>query len=457
MPTSRQSITAEQLRLLLKSPFPIYAAAATAALAMMILRDQVPPLQLHVWGATMMSIQAVRYGLWRRVRRIKADAALATAWVWPVNIVMTACGLMWGLFSLGFYQVADFEMRVFMLFVVTSMMTGGSVSFTAYLPAYYGYLLGATLPIAVTFLAHGTGTSLLMGGITMVYIAVLVIMARAANRAVTDLIALQLEKAALVGDLRRAKDSAEQASRVKSHFVANMSHELRTPLNAIIGFSDVVQSQLFGPLGDPRYREYVGDINRSGHHLLRLVNDILDLSKLEAGAMEMSNDLVDLHALLPDCVNLVCTQAAANGVALAVEVAQALPPIQADELRLKQVVVNLVSNAVKFSRVGGRVDIAARLAADGCVMLVVRDRGIGMEADEIPIALEPFRQVESSLSRRHAGTGLGLPLAKSLIEQHGGTLRIESVRDVGTSVTVTLPASCLAPAPTPRPPQAAAS
>lgn len=442
--TSQENIVVEQLRLLLKSPFPIYAAATTAALSLVVLRDDIDPLMLYGWGAVMLTWQAGRFAMWWRFRRA-TDGGSAIRWVWPITVVMTGCGILWGVFGIGFYQVSSLEMRVFMLFVITSMMSGGSVSFTAYLPAYYGYLLGTTVPIAITLLWHGTHASLLMGVMTTVYAGVLVIMARASNRGVTDLIELKLEKAALVEDLHLAKETAEQASRVKSHFLANMSHELRTPLNAIIGFSEVIRNQLFGPLGDPRYTDYIGDINRSGQHLLSLVNDILDLSKLEAGAIELSDDLVDLPVIIGDCSGLVRAQAEEEGLSLAIDVPPSLPHLEADEIRVKQVVINLLSNAVKFSRPGGCVRIAAYLTEDGGLSLAVQDGGVGMNEAEIEIALQPFRQVESSVSRRYAGTGLGLPLAKSLIESHGGTLRIESAPELGTTVTVTFPASRIIP------------
>ena len=447
MPIARESIVAEQLRLLMKSPFPIYAAATTAVLAMVVLRHDIDPVILDGWGAVMLAWQAMRLAVLYRFRHTEVADAGAIRWKWPITILMSGSGLLWGLFSLGFYYATDVEMRVFMLFVLTSMLTGGSVSFTAYLPAYYGYLLGATIPIIASFLTHGTEASMLMGAITVVYIAVLVIMARAANRSVTDLIELQLEKAALIGDLSRAKEAAEQASRVKSHFLANMSHELRTPLNAIIGFSDVIRNQLFGPLGNPRYLDYVTDINHSGRHLLRLVNDILDLSKLEAGAVELASDRIDLHQLVAECMSLLRTQAAEHHLTLAIDMPSSLPCIHGDELRMKQVMLNLLSNAVKFSWPGGRVSVAAEATPAGELTILVRDTGVGMTEAEVAVALQPFRQVESSVSRRHAGTGLGLPLAKSLVEKHGGTLRVTSARDVGTTVTVTLPAWRVMPEP----------
>jgi signal transduction histidine kinase len=443
---SRDSLIAEQLRLLLKSLLPICVGTATAVIVIFVLHSRISPVALYGWGAAMFLWQGLRLILWLRFRRFRCVDAAARRWALPVALMMTAGGLLWGLFASQFYAISDWETRVFMLFVVTGLVTGGAVSFIAFLPAYYGYLFGAVLPLVLAFLWHGSNASLLLGGMAAVYIAALAIMARAVHRNVAELIALQLEKGALIGDLRKSKDMAERASHVKSQFLANMSHELRTPLNAIIGFSDILRRQLFGPLGDTRYQDYAGDINRSGQHLLRIINDILDLSKLEAKAMELAEDLVDLGRLVTECARFVGTDAAKEGVEIAVDLSPALPPLRADELRVKQVVLNLLSNAVKFSPRGSRITIGARLAADGGMVLVVRDKGIGMSADEIAIALQPFRQVEGPASRRHAGTGLGLPLAKSLVERHDGTLKIDSERGLGTSVTVSFPRARVAPA-----------
>jgi signal transduction histidine kinase len=237
--------------------------------------------------------------------------------------------------------------------------------------------------------------------------------------------------------LQMEKVKAETANLTKSEFLANMSHELRTPLNAIIGFSDVMQRAMFGPLS-ARYRGYGTDIFNSGTHLLKLINEVLDLSKLEAKKLELYEEDVDLSKVIEASMRLVQPQADKANVRLVKEIDERLPLARADERRMLQVLINLLSNAVKFTPDGGVVRITSDLTK-GSLTISVIDTGIGMTAEEIAKALEPFGQINSKISRKYEGTGLGLPLAKCLVELHGGELTIESEVDVGAAVTVVLP------------------
>ena len=236
-----------------------------------------------------------------------------------------------------------------------------------------------------------------------------------------------------------AKEEAELASRTKTEFLANMSHELRTPLNAIIGFSQVMADEVMGPLGSARYTGYARDICSSAQHLLGIISDILDVSKLEAGRVDLDEQEIEIAQVAQDVLQLVGERARALEVAIETDLPPALPRLRADALKLKQVLLNLITNAIKFSHAGGSVLLSARQTAEGLTLAVI-DHGIGMDEVEVATAVTRFGQVASTWSRKHPGTGLGLPLAIGLIELHGGRLGIESRKGVGTTVSVTLPA-----------------
>ncbi len=238
---------------------------------------------------------------------------------------------------------------------------------------------------------------------------------------------------------------ADNANKSKSEFLATMSHELRTPLNAIIGFSDVLRKQLYGSLGNARYIEYVADINTSGLHLLAIINDILDLAKAEAGKLELREDVFDIVSCLQACLQMCAGRAVDGGVALELVTSGPEIEIHADERLIRQLALNLISNAVKFTPPGGRVDIRARTNDRNELVIEVADTGIGIPPEHLDRVLRPFEQVERALSRRHGGTGLGLPFAKKIAELHGGALTLESEVDSGTHVTVRIPPHRLMP------------
>ena len=307
--------------------------------------------------------------------------------------------------------------------------------------AFYAvYLFGHRFPEHVPITALG-GVGVISGLFTCVFVAMMSAYYLGILREQQRQLEREVDiRRATEVKLRRAKDDAERADRAKSAFLANTSHELRTPLNAILGFAEVIRGETFGPIDNPRYLDYLKDIHDSGSHLLRVINDILDLSKIEAGKATLDKEeAVDLVETVLAAARMIQPQVDAGSVTLSIDMARGLPPLLGSGRMLQQVFINLFSNAVKFTPAGGAVAVRGVPTSDDRLAIAISDTGIGMKEDDIDVALTAFGQVESALSRRYDGTGLGLPLAKAIVELHRGMLDIVSEPGRGTTVTVTLP------------------
>jgi signal transduction histidine kinase len=246
---------------------------------------------------------------------------------------------------------------------------------------------------------------------------------------------------ALMGELEAAQEAKQEAMNVaqsRKDFLTTVSHELRTPLNAILGFSEMITKEMAGPVENERYLDYAQIIHSSGVHVLSLVNDLLDLSKLDAGKLELQVEPVEILKIIIDCVRCVGAQASRDRIGISVHIFDGVDWLCGDSKRLRQMLLNLLSNALKFTPVGGEVTIGVFRRGED-IAISVSDTGIGIRAEDIPKVLEPFGQVESELGQKHPGTGLGLPLTKELAELHGGSLTMESSVDIGTTVTIILP------------------
>jgi signal transduction histidine kinase len=265
------------------------------------------------------------------------------------------------------------------------------------------------------------------------------------RRHVAELQEIKRELEATGADLRTALDSAAASNRAKSQFLATMSHELRTPLNSVIGFAELLGVELHGPMGDARYRDYASSIRDSGAHLLALINDVLDFAKIDAGRLELAEEEIDVGELFEASLRMVKSAADEAGLALHKEIAEGeLLRLRGDHRRVKQVLLNLLSNAIKFTPGPGTVTISAGRQG-GRIVITVADTGIGIAADDLHKALEPFGQIDNRLARAYEGTGLGLPLSKQLMALHGGSLRLDSVPGAGTTVTLSFPAERVLP------------
>jgi signal transduction histidine kinase len=288
--------------------------------------------------------------------------------------------------------------------------------------------------------------SIWVGFLGLVLLAVALVAVEQRRRYAGALAANVAQLKGVTMHLAAARDDAQQANNAKSMLLANVSHELRTPLNAIIGFSDMMRYKVYGPLGDPKYEGYADDIQRSGKLLLDLINDLLDVTRLESGHHELDETACDLAAILNEAAALVKVQAERAGVAIKVRINAIMPPVLADERALRQIVLNLLSNAVKFTPALGSVRLVCALASDGSPLITVEDTGRGIAPEEMKDLFRPFARTQEAKRASTPGTGLGLAIVKSLVELHQGTIAMESRLGFGTTVTVKLPAARVIPA-----------
>ena len=473
----RREIRIDQLVLISRNlPVAVLANFTTSLLVVAFLHRLASPALLGGWLVLMVALGGSASLVWWRTRRRARPRDAAPSAIRIVVLAAGVAGLLWGGFAAAIFPAHSAPHQVLLALAVGAMAATSLVSLQCLPIASATYIIASLCPLILRFAAVGDAFHGFMTEMLAVYTLVLLGFTHNGYSAFVESVRLRLgneellrrmavtnrvlkrhvdelqwsrrrlvQQAKDLAKLAQAHDAerrrAERASAAKSRFLANMSHELRTPLNAIIGFSEMMRTEALGPVGSPRYRAYADDINRSGMHLLGLINDLLDLSKIEAGKMELAEGLLELPRLVQDCLLLLREVARRGKVELAAELPADLPLLWGDERKLKQVLLNLLGNAVKFTSEGGTVALRAESESAGGFVIAVSDTGIGIAREHLATVLEPFgqvRQLEGEPQQPH-GTGLGLPLSKALVELHGGKLEIASVPGQGTTIRLRLP------------------
>jgi signal transduction histidine kinase len=435
----RQKIEAGAIRIWLRSPASMAPLPIYALLCVPGLWNALPHDRLISWSvATIVSVGA-RFLVWLHYLKIRDDDRLTVIWGRRLVAMLSVTGLSLAFLATQLFVPTHINDQLMIAIGIGGFTAGAAGVYGCYLPAAMAFNVPVLIALAATVILDGGRDAPMLALMTLCYLTMLSLSARTLSGWVEDGFRLRVGNDRLNVELVVAKEAAEAANEAKSVFMASMSHELRTPLNAIIGFGQMLEQEVLGPLGNPKYIEYARDVNLSGTHLLSIINTILDLAKAQASRLELDLRPTDLVPLLRECLNVMRLQAEKAGICCALDIADRPLIVPADGTKLRQVIYNLLSNAIKFTDPGGAVTMTAKPVAGG-VELRVADTGVGMDQDEIRLALQPFMQVRHRDRRGEAGTGLGLPFARTIVELHGGVLDVVSARGIGTTVRVFLPA-----------------
>ncbi len=397
------------------------------------------------WTAAVLVIHVVMIAKCRQFLERPIQEISPSAWRVRFVTLDLFYGLAW-MFILIRIVGAEESSSIFMLFVMLMVVAVSSMLASSLPTAVFAATFPVTTAVAVDFILQGKLRDYVLAIMTLTaqgYFAGLTYRLYSSTLATLE---VRAEKDALIGELEQAKAISDEARRraeaaniAKSRFLAQMSHELRTPLNAILGFSEVMKTEVFGAHAVPAYKEYSSDIHNSGVHLLGLINEILDLSRIEAGRYELKEESVSLVSIVEDCHHLLKLRASNRGIIIHEMFEPALPRLWADERAIRQICLNLLSNAIKFTPQGGEIWLKAGWTAAGGQYVSVKDTGAGIPEEEIPVVLASFGQGSNSIKSAEQGAGLGLPIAKSLVDLHGGTFTLKSKLRIGTEVIVTFP------------------
>ena len=379
-------------------------------------------------------------------RRRARDDRETARWYRRFALVQIAVSMAWGCLPWLCWEPGNTVNHLFIAACVMSVLAALLVSRGSNITMYVASLVPISLMTMTRFLTGDGTADMVIGLLSPCIAAQMWLIGRPLLQRMEEDSRLRFKVEDMARELEETRDDAlrkrfeaEAANASKTAFLANMSHELRTPLNAILGFSEIIAQECFGPVGNARYRDYAGDIHSSGAHLLSLINDLLDIAKIEAGHMDISPNPLEAGHVFEIALKLIGSKAREKGQSLSIAVEPSAPPLYADERALKQILINLVSNAVKFTPEGGRIEVIGGVARDGSFQIMVRDNGPGIPRDKLDRIFTPFSQVDNRYDRQAGGTGLGLALVRGLAELHGGRAWLESEFGKGCSVFVNLP------------------
>ncbi len=402
--------------------------------------DRLSHTAIVLWFMCFCILSAFQVHRWRRKRNWPIPTRVSRRSILTVTLWSLVAGCLWAVAVAYAFPHDLATLQLLILFLVGGLGAGAVASMASQPVACMAFLLPPLLTVLVLLASQNGGTAHVVTGMGTLYLGVLIAGLVSGFSSFVEIVRTRVDASSRETQLLEiGLARSTEANRAKSEFIANMSHELRTPLNAIIGFSEVIRDQILGPTATAAYRDYANDIHGAGQHLLKIINNVLDISKIEAGKLELNDGKIDVGDVIQSALKFINPAAAEKGIALSMEVSPDLPMLMADELRVRQILLNLLSNAVKFSDPGDVVVVGAALRDTGALALWVADHGIGMSEADIATAMEPFSQVESSLSRSHEGIGLGLPLVRGFVTLHGGFVEFHSTPGVGTTVYVVFP------------------
>jgi signal transduction histidine kinase len=423
-----------------QTPFHAIANVGNGILLASVFWGRLSHAAIAVWLGIFALFSVAGLYRWWRKRGWPVPARVSRRALVRTTLVAFFAGLMWAAAVIYAFPREDMTLQLVILFLVGGLGSGAVGSMPSQPVACIAYMGPPLISVLTLLVTQGGQVAHVFTFMGSLFIIVLIAALTSGFTSFATIVRTRIDSRTLATRLLEMELAASnEANAAKSQFLANMSHELRTPLNAVIGFSEIIRDQSLGPQAVANYREYANDIHAAGEHLLRIINDVLDISKIEAGKLELQESETDLRGIVRSGIKLMSQTAFESGIALESTVPDDLPMVMADELRLRQALMNLLSNAVKFSNRGGTVTVGAGLRPDGAMAIWVADTGIGMSESEIGTALQPFRQVANSLSRSQNGIGVGLSLVDGIVGLHGGRLELFSAPGQGTTVTAVLP------------------